>query len=264
MNKNPKDDKCFPFDSNTDSMEILNSESNEEDEEKISTNDIFNIKFKTKKYYVDNKGKKRREKKIRKFKPDDIRKRIKVKFHKILKNIMNDNLKRAGSQKFFKFLPQMFIGNVSQKFNFKFLNFTYKELLTTDFTLCHKNYRNKTVDYKNYLNNKDTVEYLEQNETISINSGFSLIKNMKYKDIINAYFSSKQFEYSILELKTKKENFNYIQDYIRLSKNYLDYFSHIEKAKEIDKEIDNYLAIEYLDNLNKHPDDYENFLNNNN
>lgn len=244
--------------------EFLNKEIEKEEKEKNECDEIFKMKFKTKKYYINEKGKKRRIKKERKYKSDDIRKKIKVKFHKTIKNIINKNLKEVGSRKYFKFLPQIFMGNITQKFNYKYLEYSYKDLLLTDFALCQDEYRNKKIDYKNYLNNKDTVEYLEQNETISINSGFSLIKNMKYKDIINAYFSSKQFEYSILELKTKKENFNYIQDYIRLSKNYLDYFSHIEKAKEIDKEIDNYLAIEYLDNLNKHPDDYENFLNNNN
>ena len=264
MNKIQKDDKCFPFESTTDSSAILNIESNEEDEEKISTNDIFNIKFKTKKYYIDNKGKKRKERKIRKYKTDNIRKKIKVKFHKTLKNIINDNLKKAGSKKFFKFLPQAFMGNVSQKFNFKFLDYTYEELLTTDFTLCYKSYRNKTIDYKNYLNNKNTVKYLEQNETISINSGFSFIKNIKYKDLINAYFSSKQYKYSILELKTKKENFNYIQNYIKLSKEYLNYFSNDEKTKEINKEIDNSFSNDYSDNWSKLPNDYETFLNNDN
>ena len=66
-------------------------------------------------------------------------------------------------------------------------------------------------------------------ESISINSGFSFIKSMKYKDLINAYFSSKQYEYSILELKTKKENLNYIQNYIKQSKEYLNYFGNIKK-----------------------------------
>ena len=264
MNKIHKDDKCFPFESTTDASSILNKESNEEDEEKISTNDIFNIKFKTKKYYVDNKGKKRKERKKRKYKTDNIRKKIKVKFHKTLKNIINNNLKRAGSKKFFKFLPNIFMGNISQKFNFKYLNYTYEELLTTDFTLNYKSYRNKAIDYKIYLNNKKTVEYLKQNETISINSGFSFIKSMKYKDLINAYFSSKQYEYSILELKIKKENLNYIQNYIKQSKEYLNYFGNIQKAEEINKEIDNYFLIDSSGNFSKLSNDYDIFMNNDN
>ena len=145
---------------------------------------------------------------------------------------MNNNLKKAGSLRFFKYLPQLFVGNISQKFNYNYLEFTYKDLLLTDFTLCGKEYKNKKIDYNNYLNNKGTVEYLEQNIEISINSGFYLIKNMKYKDILKAYFSSKEFEYSILELKNKKEDFNYIIDYVNLSKTYLDYFGKINKKEE--------------------------------
>ena len=34
----------------------------------------------------------------RKYKPDDIRKKIKARFHKSIKNIINDNLRKAGSK----------------------------------------------------------------------------------------------------------------------------------------------------------------------
>ena len=64
----------------------------------------------------------------RKFKSDDIRKKIKSRFHKTLKNIINANLKKAGSKKFFDFLPQCFIGNISKKVNSECLELTYKEL----------------------------------------------------------------------------------------------------------------------------------------
>lgn len=37
---------------------------------------------------------KKKKKKKRKYKPDDIRKKIKVRFHKQIKNIINENLKR--------------------------------------------------------------------------------------------------------------------------------------------------------------------------
>ena len=234
-----KEDECFPFNSTDGISALLNEESkdNEEieiDEEKVYK-DLLNMKFKTKKYYLDENGKRRKVRKCRKYKPDDIRKKIKVKIHKTLKIIINNNLKKAGSQKFFRYLPQMFIGNISQNFNFKYLDYTYKDLLLTDFTLYPKEYKNKKIDYNNYLKNKDTVAYLEENFDIAINSGFNLIKNMKYKDILKAYFSSKQFEYSILELKNKKENFNYIQEYIRLSKNYIEYFDMKTKTHDNDE-----------------------------
>ena len=258
MKKEQKEDECFPFDSVEDITPIINLELNEEEEidekekEKEKTSkELLNMRFKTKHYYLDINGKKRKVKKGRKYKPDDIRKKIKVKLHKTLKLIMNDNLKKAGSQKFFKYLPQMFIGNISHKFNYKYLEYTYKELLLTDFTLYPKEYKNKKIDYNNYLKNKDTVEYLEHNLDISVNSGFSLIKNMKYKDILKAYFSSKQFEYSLLELKNKKESFNYIIDYINLSKNYLDYFCKKNKSQDKDQLTD------YLGNIL--PEEFELF-----
>ena len=46
---------------------------------------------------------KKRQRKIRKYKPDDIRKKIKARFHKTLKNIINYKLKKAGSTLFFFF-----------------------------------------------------------------------------------------------------------------------------------------------------------------
>ena len=70
-----------------------------------SINNNFMFKFKTKKYFMDSDGKKKRVKKKRKFKPDDIRKKIKSRFHKTLKNIINENLKRVGSKELFDFFP---------------------------------------------------------------------------------------------------------------------------------------------------------------
>ena len=58
---------------------------------------------------------------------------------------------------------------------------------------------------------------------------------MKYKDILKAYFSSKQYEKSLFELKNKKEDFNYIIEYIKHSKNYLNYFGNIDTNKDKDE-----------------------------
>ena len=56
----------------------------------------------------------------RKYKPDDIRKKIKARFHKAIKNIINENLKKAGSKYYFSFLPQIFISSISRKKTTKF------------------------------------------------------------------------------------------------------------------------------------------------
>ena len=245
--------------------EFLNKETEKDEKENNDCDEIFKMKFKTKKYYINENGKKRRIKRERKYKSDDIRKKIKVKFHKTIKNIINKNLKEVGSKKLFKFLPQIFMGNISQKFNYKYLEYSYKDLLLTDFSSLFQNeYKNKKIDFNNYINNKHTIEYLEENEEISINSGFYFIKDMKYKDMLEAYFSSKQFENSISELKNKNENIDYIQQYIKLSKEYLNYFGK-NKKKEVknllDEELGNYLTFDYLDNFNKDITEYQIYFN---
>ena len=250
MNSEQIEDTCFPFDSNEEISPISPLQLNEEDENNNECSKLFKMKFKIRKYFLNEKGRKRREKKARKYKPDDIRKKIKVKFHKTLKLIINNNLKTAGSRKFFKYFPQSFVGNITQKFNLKYLDYTFKDLLLTDFSLSHDESRYKRADYKNYLTNKNTVKYLEENNLISINSGFDLIKDMKYKDIFRSYLSSKHFKNSIKELQTKNEDSYYIQEYIRLSKNYLEYFSGNDTTgdeDEINDEINNYLLTDEFD-----------------
>ena len=243
------EDTCFPFDSNEEISPISPLQLNEE-EENNECSKLFKMKFKIRKYYLNEQGRRRREKKARKYEPDDIRKKIKGKFHKTLKLILNRNLKAAGSQKFFKYLPQSFVGNISQKFNLKYLDYTFKELFLTDFSLSHDESRYKKADYKNYLTNKNTIKYLEENNLISINSGFDLIKDMKYKDIFRSYFSSKHFEDSVKELETKNEDSYYIQEYIRLSRNYLEYFSGNDTTgdeDQIKEENDNFLITDGFD-----------------
>ena len=88
------------------------------------------------------------------------------------------------------------------------------------------------------------MKKLEENNVISINSGIDLLKNMKYKDIFRAYFFSKYFENSILELKNKNVDNYYIQENIRLSKNFSEYFSDndtVGDEGEINEEIKNHL-----------------------
>ena len=218
---------------------FLNSESNNEkliiDENTLNSEQINNnanntyyeFKFKTKKYCIMPNGKKRRQKKKRKYKSDDIRKKIKSRFHKTLKNIVNNMLKKGGSKKFFDFLPQNFTGNVSKKVNSQSFEMTFNELLSYNFL----NKKNKTADSKKSEKNKEVVEYLEQNPEISKNSGYDLIKNIKYKDLLKIYFSSAEFENSISRLKEEKEENDYIQEYIYRAKNYIEFYSNFDKDK---------------------------------
>ena len=148
-----------------------------------------------------------------------------------------ENLKKAGSKKLFDFFPQCFIGNVSKKVNSACLDLTYKELLLKDFIseTTKDDYAHKNPDYKKYEKNKEVIEYLEKNPEICKKSGFDLIKDKKYKDLLNAYFSSGEFEDSIIRLKKENECKDYIQEYVLKAKNYVNFYYSF-KNNEINEE----------------------------
>ena len=218
--KTKTNDNCFPF--RTGKGLLSDDSSNNKFKQ------YMNTIFRTNIYVTDSNGNKKKEKKQRKFKPDDIRKKIKVRFHKKIKNIINENLKKAGSTELFSFLPQYFISNIAKKFNNQYMNMTYEELLKINFSELQDKYPNKDCDNNQYGKNKKTLEYLEKNPHISEISGFDKVKKMKYKDIFKAYFSSAEFEESIETLKEEDESAEYIQEYFILAKNYIDYFINID------------------------------------
>ena len=246
------EDKCFPFksaeglikkDQNINNNFIYN-----EQLEPQTKNDFYLKKFNTRKYFINENGKKRRTALERKNNKDLIRKKIKLKFHKDLKNLINNNLVKCQSEKIFEFLPQCFLTNLTKATNMKFFEQPYINILTTDFTkeLNKTNeYKKKEIDEKQYLKNKKVIEYLENNPEISENSGFDLIKNMKYKDLLDAYFHSKQFEDSIIQLQNEKETHEYIQSYIYYAENYIQYFTSNNSNKE--KNIGNENNLEGVD-----------------
>ena len=193
-----------------------------------NTKNIHDLQFMTKKYHITPDGKKRKIKKIRKFKSDNIRKKIKSRFHKTLKDLINEGLKIAGSKKLFDFIPHFFVNNVTRKINSKFFDLTFEELLSYNFINEEYNEKglNKEADYKKFLKNQEVLKYLEKNENICKESGFDLIRDKKYKDILKAYFSSLEFENSIIRLKKENENNDYIQEYIFIARHYVEFFSN--------------------------------------
>ena len=230
--KTKTDDKCFPFVSGNGLIKSINCEYNKKESiHKKEKNELTILKnnFIVKHYQKVPKGKKKKIEKTRKFKSDDIRKKIKVNFHKELKNIINRNLKKAGSEVLLSFLPQSFLSNISKKLNHKYMNSTYEEILLLDFTKFHLKVRNLEIEQKQYLKNLDLLKYLQNNPQISKNSGFDVIKKMKYRDLLKAYFESKEFENTINQLRNKNESDEYINTYIILSKNYISYFTNLKK-----------------------------------
>ena len=252
------EDKCFPFKSGEGLIKMNSKIDNnliykQQLEPPQTKNDFYLKKFNTRKYVINQKGKKRRTALVRKNNKDLIRKKIKLKFHKDLKNIINNNLVKYQSEKIFDFLPQCFLTNLTKTTNLKFFGQPYVNLLTTDFTKelnKTKDYKKKDIDENQYLKNKKVLEYLENNPEISENSGFDLIKNMKYKDLLNAYFNSKQFEDSITQLKNENETQEYIQSYIYYAENYIQYFTNnnSNKEKNIGNE-NNMEKVDYEDDL---------------
>ena len=212
-------DICFPF---TSSNSLLTEDN------VFSRIKCLNSIFRTNIYITDSDGNVKKEKKKRKYKADDIRKKIKVRFHKKLKNIINENLKKAGSAELFSFLPQYFLGNISKKFNNQYMNKTFEQLLSEDFSKLQKDYYNNECDENQFKKNKKTLEYLEENQEISRISGFDKVKNMKYKDLLKAYFASTEFENSIDQLKDEKESYEYIQEYFFLARDYIEYFTVLD------------------------------------
>ena len=214
------------FNYNQDESEVeKNEESLFMNEQVNSTCNLALWKFTTKKYFIASNGKKKRIKKKRKYKPDDIRKKIKARFHKLIKNIINENLKKAGSTELFDFIPQSFIGNVSKKVNSNVMDLTYKELLSSKFSIdINSDSLNNKVDIIKYEKNQKVLKYLEENPEISKRAGFDIVQNMKYKELFGIYFKSAQFENSINQLKAENESNEYIEEYIYRAMTYLKFY----------------------------------------
>ena len=174
---------------------------------------------------IPKKPKKKRTKIIqqRKQNSDNIRKKIKARFLKSLKNEINKKLKKAGSKYIFCSLPQSFICNLSKKLNKQVLNMSLKEILEKNFCDGKKD---KKIDLKKYNHNLFVLKYLETNKEICEKSNFNIIQNKKYSQIFNEYLESKAFGLEISILKQEKENEKYIKDYIVRAKNFLYFFNN--------------------------------------
>lgn len=232
-----------------DDKEVPNKELN--NNKKIIKKNKFKISHfeyhKTKNDEDDKKDKKdkissNRLKHKRKNKPDDIRKKIKARFHKSIKNIINENLRKAGSKKLFTFLPQVFITSISRQTNRYVLNLSLREILQKNFVndLDDKKYKNREIDLAKYKKNLSVLEYLDNNPEICKNSGFDIISKMKYCDLLEEYFKSKEFQRAIFKLKEENEDEEYIKEYIIKSKNYVKFFMENDKLKIKEEESKNF------------------------
>ena len=174
------------------------------------------------------------KKKKRKEKLDNIFKKIKCKFFRKIKKIINAKLLKANSKFLFESFPQTFIADITKKNNSKALQKTYEELFEYSYNLS--NNKKKLIEKKRNKNEK-TLEYLnsEHNTHISEKSVWNKIKKMKYSELFEKFLISKEFEDSIKELE-KTETESYIYQYINLAENFIDYF---KETKTLNKSENN-------------------------
>ena len=171
-------------------------------------------------------GRKRKnEPKKRCEKPDDIRKKLKSRFHKIFTKKLNDNLKKINSKKKFYSLPQIFITNIAKKQNKEVMNMKLKDLFRKNFVEDYKKYKLKFVEANNgkYLKNLNTLEYLEKNIDIQEKSNFNIIGEMKYFEILEEFFYSEEFEDTVIA-ESKNKSFEYVKDYVFKARTYVKFF----------------------------------------
>lgn len=188
------------------------------------------INEKNKKNLVELQEKPKKKQKYilkRKENSDNIRKKIKSRFFKTLKNIINQNLKEAGSKLFFDFLPQPIISNITRQTNRNIFNMTLKEIYSGNFNYEKSGNAKDNIRKRNY--NLLVVKYLEKNISISEKSNFHIFKDMKLSQIYKEYLSSKQFAMSISNLQKEKENEKYIKDYIIKAHTLLNYYDFSTK-----------------------------------
>jgi hypothetical protein len=212
----PKDYSIFNYGEKNDySKQIINEVLNEILElDNKKMREMMNGEHQKKVY------KKRKNIPKRKDNSDNIRKKVKSRFLKVLKNVVNEKLKLAGSKKFFNFLPQTFVSNVSKDKNKDMFDSTFKDIFTRNF--CEDKDGNQP-DVKKYHHNLSVIEYLENNKEIAEKSNYNNFKNMKFYQIFYEYLKSKEFELEIVSLKMERENEKYIREYIFKACNFIEF-----------------------------------------
>ena len=160
-----------------------------------------------------------KEKKLRKEKPDDIRKKIKSRFFKSLKNCINKELDKKGIELKFEYLPQSFISNISKEEIKLMLDKTLKEIINI---YCIE--RNDEKSEKN-LNLLKYLEVQKEKNNDKINKIYKIFQT-KIKDLFNEYIHSEEFEQSLVKLKEEGNYFDYIKSYINEANNFINFFSN--------------------------------------
>ena len=165
---------------------------------------------------VENKNK-TKNRLARKLKPDSLRKKIKARFHKKLRQIINIKLKECGSKFLFDLLPQSFVTNINIEFNRPLLNITMRELFQKTFGF-------KAKDREKIHYNIQVIKYLEKNHHINNDEYISKFLNSTYEEIIQKYMHGKYLLEDIERLKKEGENSDYINRYTFIAMHWIDFY----------------------------------------
>ena len=155
---------------------------------------------------------------------DNISKKIKVNFFKNIIASLNWKLRKKNINKDFQRLDQNYITDVTKTYNKYLFEKTLKEIIKEKPKVKDKENAKKMED--KWKQNISLIEELEK----SGDEYFKHILEMNMEELFNEYLVSKEFEESIYDLKngTKKFYFDYIQNYIRVAKNYVNFYKNEE------------------------------------
>ena len=210
-----------------------------------STKIIFNITKETKESYSSfldennettllNRKRTRGKRRDRKDNSDNIYRKIKRSFFNYtLINELNTELKIARSVYSFEKFPQNFVSNVTKADNKIILDMTLLEIFKnkdlykpkkTDKTdkTDKKDKKNETEWLNNYNHNLTILEKKEINQ----NERIKKILNKTFREIYTEHINSNESIVNEIKLlKKKKMRDEYIKNYIKLSKNLINFFS---------------------------------------
>ena len=151
----------------------------------------------------------------RRYCADNMRRKIKRKFCHYLIEFINKNLKDNGSKKNLVKFPATFSTDASKQKNKGLLNMTLLEILKKE-ELYGNNYR------KYYEHNLRVIE----SEEIQKIEGVITFINKKLFDLFGDYLDSDKFKTEeIKQLKDKNYAEDYIQKYIHLATNFIEFYS---------------------------------------
>ena len=149
---------------------------------------------------------------------DNISKKIKVNFFKNIIASLNWKLRKKNINKDFQRLDQNYITDVTKTYNKYLFEKTLKEIIKEKPKVKDKENAKKKED--KWRQNIKPIEELEE----SGDEDFKHIFEMNMEELFNEYLDSKEFEESIYDLRRKKFYFDYIQNYIQIAENLVNYY----------------------------------------